>query len=173
MNAIMAADGTVSAIVPQIWSQRFTDNLRAALPWVDSVAKDYEGEVKNLGDRVLIPTLPDGAEADVIQEGASADAKATTAFTTPLIINKQVVWDFIVTGISRLQSISYMDQMRDIAINAIMQKMQSIIMDEFPLRPAPRITRLLTRAAQRLLMQTFFRQSACLTRRTCRSRAAC
>lgn len=126
-DALMTASGDLSAIVPQIWSQKFTQNLRAALPWIDSVARDYEGEIAQIGDRVFIPTLPDGSVASLVLEGAQSDAQAVTATTTPLIINKQAVWDFNVTNIAQLQSIPFMDRMRDMAINAIMQRMQNEI----------------------------------------------
>lgn len=129
-DALLTASGNLSAIVPQIWSQKFTDNLRAALPWIDSVARDYEGEIQQLGDRVLIPTLPDGSVASLVLEGAQSDAQATVASTTPLIINKQAVYDFVVTNIAQLQSINFMDHERDIAFNAIMQRMQKEIISE-------------------------------------------
>lgn len=123
----MTAGGAVSAIVPQIWSQKFTQNLRAALPWIDCVARDYEGEIQNLGDRVFIPTLPDGSVASIMGEGAVGETDAATASTTPLIINLRAYKDFKISDQAQLQSISFMDQLRDIAINAIMQKMQNLI----------------------------------------------
>lgn len=127
MDALMSAGGSLSAIVPELWSQRFTQNLRAALPFLDTVARDYEGEIQNLGDTVNIPTLPDGAVATVENEGSVSDAQAITATVTPLVINQRVVCDFNITDQSQLQSIAIMDNLRDIAINAIMQKMQALI----------------------------------------------
>ncbi len=127
MDALMSAGGSVSAIVPKLWSQKFTQNLRAALPFLDTVARDYEGEIANLGDTVYIPTLPDGAVATVENEGSQTDAQAIVASTTALVINQRVVCDFAITDQSKLQSIPFMDNLRDIAINAILQKMQLLI----------------------------------------------
>lgn len=127
MDQIISAGGSVAAIVPKLWSQKFTQNLRAALPFNSAIARDYEGEIQSLGDTVYIPTLPDGAVATVENEGSTAEAQAITASTTALVINQRVICDFVITDQSRLQSIGYMDNLRDIAINAIMQKMQLLI----------------------------------------------
>lgn len=126
-DQIMRAGTETAAIVPEIWSSRFYDVLRASLPFLSSVSMDYENEIQDLGDVVNVPTLPDFSEASVVAEDARADAEAVTVTSQQLVINSRVVKDAIVTKQSQLQSIEFMDKMRDAMIYSINKKMHSLI----------------------------------------------
>lgn len=127
-----------SAIVPEIWSAKFYEVLLAKLPFMDSVDREYEGEISNLGDIVNISSIPEFSEANELAEGEKGEAEAVTVSGQQLVINKRVYKDFIVTNRSKLQSLEFVDKLRDHAVYSIQKKMQSnIITDSVPSASAP------------------------------------
>ncbi len=128
-DQIMRAEVETSVIVPEIWSTRFYEVLLQSNPFQSLISKDYEGEIANLGDTVKISTIPEFSEAEVIEEDQRANADAVTITQQNLIINKRIVKDFKVTKRSLLQSLPYMDQVRDLAAFSIMKKIQDIIIE--------------------------------------------
>jgi len=126
-DQVMTSSAHLSAIVPEVWSQRWFDVLLASLPFNDSISRDYEGEIKDLGDTVNISSFPEFSDATELAEDARADADAITVSGQQLVINNRVVKDFIVTKKAMLQSLPHMDKLRELAIYALMKKMQSMI----------------------------------------------
>ncbi len=137
MDPIISASGAVSAIIPEVWSARYTERFNDLLVFPGLIRRDYEGEITSLGDTVHIPSLPDVSAQNLI-EGAKGDTTAITATKTSLIVNRRSYVDFEITDQAELQSIPFMDQLREIAINAIMRKMQDdLISDIAPSTAAP------------------------------------
>lgn len=126
----MTAGTQLSAIVPEVWSQRWYDVLLAELAFNQLVSRDYEGEIQSLGDTVRISTFPEFSEATELAEDAAADADAITVTQQSLVINKRFVKDFIVTNQAQLQSLPAMDKLREMAVYAIMKKVQSFIISD-------------------------------------------
>lgn len=112
---------------PEVWSQRFRDLNRALLPFIDCVDRSYETEINDLGDILNISQIPDFAEADTLGEGVAGSAEGVTATQQQLTINQRPYKDYIVTKKAQLQSIEFMDQLRDNAVYSIMKKVQAII----------------------------------------------
>ncbi len=132
---IMTAGSNLSAIVPEVWSQRYYDVLLADLPFNAIVSTDYEGEIADLGDRVNIASFPE------FDDGEELAASAVTVSSQQLVINKRVVKDFIVTKKAILQSLPSMDKLREMAIYSILKKIQStIIATIIPSASAPDMT---------------------------------
>lgn len=128
-DEIMTAGSNLSAIVPEIWSQRYYDVLLADLPFRSIISTDWEGEINDLGDRVNITQFPEFDEGDELAEDARADAAATTVTGQQLVINKRVVRDFIVTKKAILQSLPHMDKLRELAVYAILKKIERTIIE--------------------------------------------
>lgn len=120
---------TTAAIVPEIWSARFYEVLRAKLPFIDSIDMSYEGEISSLGDTVNISTIEDFDEANILAEGAAGDTDLTTISSQALVINKRIYKDFEVTNRAKLQSLPFMDSLREKAVFSINKKMQQLIID--------------------------------------------
>lgn len=127
-DAYMRTSNEVSVLVPQKWSEKYYDTLLADLPFQALINTDYEGEIAALGDTVKIPTVPEFAEASELPSEESAnDAEAVTVTSQNLVINKQIVKDFIVTDKAKMQSIAFMDKLQSLAIYSIQKKIQSLI----------------------------------------------
>jgi hypothetical protein len=138
MDKYTTAAVELDALIPEMWSSAFYPTLLSALPFNDSVAKDYQGEISNLGDTVHITDLPQFDAATEIGESEAVDADAVVANGQSLVINKQVAKDFQITKKGQLQSIDAMNALRDLALYAIMKKMQSVIVAEIvPSASAP------------------------------------
>lgn len=117
----------VSVLVPQQWSTNWYDTLLAELPFNSIVSKDWEGEIQSLGDTVRISTIPEFDDAIELAEDARSDADAITATQQQLVINTRIVKDFIVTNKAQMQSIPFVDKLRQMAIYAVNKKVQAKI----------------------------------------------
>lgn len=129
MDQVMTAGSELSAIVPEVWSASFYPTLLEALPFNDLISRDYQGEISDLGDTVHITSFPQFDEAYEVQEDEVSDADAITASGQSLVINKRVVKDYIVTSRAQRQSLEHANAVRDLALFAIMKKMQSLIIE--------------------------------------------
>ena len=126
-NAYMTTATETSAIVPEQWSAKYYDVLLAELPFNSLISRDYEGEISNLGDTVNISSIPEFADATELPEADAADADSVTIGSQALVINKRIVKDFIVTNKALLQSIPFVDKLKELAIYSIQKKIQSLI----------------------------------------------
>jgi len=127
MDEIMTSATELSAIVPEIWSRRYYEVLLADLPFNSLISTDYTGDISDLGDTVNIATFPEFDEGEELEEDAVSEARGITVTSQQLVINKRVVKDFIVTKKAILQSLPHMDKLKELAVYAILKKIQSTI----------------------------------------------
>lgn len=118
---------TASAIIPEQWSAKFFEVLTARLIFIDSVDREYEGDIKDLGDTVNISSIGEFSEADIVDEDGTTDAEAVNISGQQLVINKRATKDFIVTKRAQLQSLDFMNKARDMAMFSVKKKMESQI----------------------------------------------
>lgn len=128
-NQVMTQGTELAVLSPEIWSERFREVNRATLPFISSVSMDYSGEIQDEGDIVNIPYMPDFGQANLLTEGSAGSAEAVTATQTQLTINSRPYKDFIVTKKANLQSIPFMDKLRESAVYSVQKKLQQIIVD--------------------------------------------
>lgn len=123
----MAASTELATLVPEIWSTRFVPTLLEKMSFADSIARDYEGDIQALGDTVNINSFPQFDVAEDLAENGVADAESITPSQSQLVINHQLVKDYIVTYKAEVQSIDASMQLMDLAMHSIMKKMQQIV----------------------------------------------
>ncbi len=127
-----------AAIIPEIWSASFFQVLKDRLPYIDSVDRSYQGDIQAMGDIVNIASIPEFDEATLLSEGAQADADAVTLTSQQLTINSRAVKDVIITKKAQLESLTFMDELRDKMIFSINKKIQAdIITNIVPSASAP------------------------------------
>lgn len=129
-DVLMKAGVEMDGVIPELWSAAFYPTLLANLPFNSSVSTDYEGEISALGDTVNINNWPQFDVAQDILEDERADADSVTANKQQLVINKQVVKDYILTKKALRQSLDSQNALRDLAMYSIMKRMQQIIIAE-------------------------------------------
>lgn len=126
-DAYERASTELSVIVPEVWSANYYSVLLANLPFKDVISKDWEGEIANLGDTVHISTFPEFSAAVALTEGSASDAAAVTVTQQDLVIDQHISKDFIITKKALLQSLPAMEKLKELAIYAIMKKIESVI----------------------------------------------
>jgi len=127
MNAYEKSSAERLVLRSAVWSAKFQETLVAALPFNDSVARDYEGEVTQVGDRVHVSQFPEFPAAIDLVEAATNDTVAVTATGYDLVINHELAQDFSITDRAQVQTLDSMNALRDLAIYSILKKMQSIV----------------------------------------------
>lgn len=129
-DQIMTKGTELSVLAPELWASLLYPTLLSALPWNDSVARDYQGEITKQGDRVHVSSFPQFGEAVDLLEDQANDAQALTASGVEILINHMLVQDFVITDLARIQTIDQSNAIRDLAFYSIMKKMQSLIVAE-------------------------------------------
>jgi hypothetical protein len=137
MDQVMKSDAELGAINPELWSESFYPTLLEKFPFNSSISRDYEGEISSLGQTIHIPNVPQFDEAQLILEDEKVDADSVTVGTTPLVINKQIAKDYILTKKALKQSIDAQMALKDMALHSLMKKMQKIIVAEIVPSAAP------------------------------------
>jgi hypothetical protein len=126
-DQFMTAGVELDALKPELWSALFYPTLLQALPFNDSIARQYEGEIRALGNIVNITSFPQFGQAATALESERVDAQAITAAQSQLTINKMIVQDFIITDVAQVQTLEAANAIRDLAFYSIMKRMQTEI----------------------------------------------
>lgn len=117
----------LAAVIPETWSSKWYDTLLTDPVLVDSVARDYEGEISALGDTVNVTQFNE-VEAVEIAENEAVSAQSSTPTNIQLIVNKMVAYDYIVTTRADKQSLNHVNALRNNVMHAILKKMQAIML---------------------------------------------
>lgn len=126
-DQVMDTAAEYSALVPELWSSAFYDTLLEALPFNEVIDRSWEGEIQALGDTVNISQFPQFDVAEDIAEAQRVDADGVTVSNLQLVINHQLAKDYIVTERAMRQALNGDNKLRDLAIFAIMKKIQLIL----------------------------------------------
>ena len=114
--AIDAAAGTAQysgTFIPEIWSGKLLVKFYAATVLAAISNTDYEGEIKNQGDKVIIRTTPDITIRDY-SKGQDLEIERPESANTELVIDKAKYFNFIIDDIDKYQSdIALMDKWSD------------------------------------------------------------
>jgi hypothetical protein len=111
-------------LIPEIWSGKMYKELRANLFLANDFERTYEGEIKAMGDTVRVNTIK--------APTASILADDTTVFTSQeletsqntIVINKRIVASFDITERAQLQSIKFMDEVREALMYSLAEKLE-------------------------------------------------
>lgn len=126
-DALHRVSTELSVLTPELWSSNYYDVLLAGLPMADTLSRDYEGEIKSLGDTVNVSQFPEFGDAVELAEDQRNDAASITVSQIQLIVNKRVAQDFIITNTAMLQSLPAVNKLQELAIYSIMKKIQALI----------------------------------------------
>lgn len=127
MDQLMQAGVELEVLRPEVWSANFYPTLKESLPFNDSVATSYQGEISGLGDRVNISSFPQFGLAEAVQEGQRTDAEGVTASGAQLVIDQMLVKDFAITDLAQIQTIDASNALRDLAFFSILRAMQQYL----------------------------------------------
>ena len=94
--------GSYSAFIPEIWSQKLNSMLEKECVMLQCVNRNYEGDIKNQGDKVKIITP---AEVTVSTLGTdNITYSALEPSSTDLVINQKKFFAFKIDDVAKVQA---------------------------------------------------------------------
>ena len=100
------ATGTVSysgTFIPEIWSKKLIEKFYDATVLTAISNTNYEGEIRNQGDKVIIRTIPSLAINDY-ESGQTLTNQRPESTNVELLIDKGKYWSAIVDDVQDIQS---------------------------------------------------------------------
>lgn len=96
--------------IPQIWSSKLVVKFYAATVFGEIANTDYEGEIKDYGDKVIIRSIPDMTITDY-SKNADLNYESPTSTPVELNIDKGKYFAFAVESVDKKQAdIPYLDK---------------------------------------------------------------
>lgn len=94
---------TLNNFIPQIWSARLLQNLNEAHVFANLVNRDYEGDIKGVGDTVKINAIGRVTIGPYTKNTNMAAAETLTDAQTTLVIDKANYFNFQIDDIDKAQ----------------------------------------------------------------------
>ena len=95
---------TVQSAIPQLWARRLQVALRKILVYADVCNRNYEGEIKEIGDSVRIQTVADVAIGDYTRNTAISSQTLTTTDIV-LVLDQGKTFNFKWDDVDDVQSV--------------------------------------------------------------------
>lgn len=92
-----------SSFIPEIWSGKLLKKFYDATLLTSITNTDYEGEIKDQGDRVIIRTIPT-LTINTYVKGQKLNYERPESTPTELLIDKGFYWAFAVDDVDKYQS---------------------------------------------------------------------
>ena len=117
-------------LIPQIWSPRLLEKFYE-FSVLEAIANtNWEGEVRNLGDKVNIRLRPDINISSYVK-GQDLDVQIPEQGMTELVIDRGEYWKFLVEDVDRAQSdLDYMEEWTEDAAEAMNEKINETVLGE-------------------------------------------
>lgn len=93
----------VTSFIPELWAARLLDNLEKAHVATAFVNRDYEGEIKQMGDRVHINSVGEITIGDYVKNADIDDPEQLSTEDQELIIDQAKYFNFQVDDVDRAQ----------------------------------------------------------------------
>lgn len=90
--------------IPELWSARLLENLENAHVATAFVNRDYEGDIKQMGDTVHINSLGKITVKDYTVNGKIEDPEELTTADQTLVIDQAKYFNFFVDDVEKVQS---------------------------------------------------------------------
>lgn len=103
---IPIAGGSINNFIPQIWSARILEALRKALVYAQAniVNRDYEGDIKSMGDTVKINTIGDPTIFDYTKNTDMPSPETLQDSQKTLQITQAKAFNFQVDDVDKAQT---------------------------------------------------------------------
>jgi len=93
----------IDNFIPQVWSARLLKSLERDLVFEKFVNTDYEGEIKDYGDTVIVNEIGNITIGDYTKNGVIAEPEELTGDQRILVIDQAKYFNFFVDDIDRAQ----------------------------------------------------------------------
>ena len=93
----------IDKFIPEVWAARLLSKLSKSLVFGGVVNRDYEGEIRAMGDTVHITSITDPTLLDYTKDTDITAAQALTDADTVLVINQAKAFNFQLDDLDRAQ----------------------------------------------------------------------
>lgn len=118
----------VASLIPTTWSPIIYQELRAKVALLNLFARDYEGEIRSIGDTVKVNTIkaPTGEILTDDKTAFSSEKMEVSSFN--IVANKRASAAFKVTSMAMLQSMQFISEAQEALRYALMLQMENDIL---------------------------------------------
>ena len=109
--------------IPTLWSARLNAKFYAASTFADICNRDWEGDVKNVGDKVIINNIPDIVINDYVV-GGNLSYQTPTPNTLELVVDRAKYFGFNVADVLEYQS---KPELMDMFSNDASEQMRTVM----------------------------------------------
>lgn len=102
-GAFATSPARSGTFIPTLWSAKLNAKFYAASTFADICNRDWEGDISGLGDKVIIPQIPDMTISDYVV-GGTLTYEVPAMTTLELIIDKAKRFGFAVSDVLAHQS---------------------------------------------------------------------
>jgi hypothetical protein len=115
-------------LIPEIWSSMMYAELRNSIMFANTFSRQYEGEIRNVGDTVKVNQLV-APEGEIITNDKLQFSSSTMQINQDSIIaNKRASAAFEITDLAAMQSLEFQNEAREALVYAIRLKMEEDIL---------------------------------------------
>lgn len=114
-------------LIPEIWSSKMYDELRSSIAFANIFSREYEGEIRNVGDTVKVQQIVAPTGEILTDDKAQFTSSAMQVNQLSIVANKRASAAFEFTDLAQLQSISFQAQAQEALVYAIRLKMENDI----------------------------------------------
>ena len=109
--------------IPTLWSARLNAKFYAASTFADICNRDWEGDIKNVGDKVIINNIPDIVINDYVV-GGNLSYQTPTPSTLELVVDRAKYFGFNVADVLEYQS---KPELMDMFSNDASEQMRTVL----------------------------------------------
>jgi hypothetical protein len=122
----LGGNGTLenSNLIPEIWSKTFFDELRAQLMLADLFSRDYEGEIKTLGNKVKVNQIKKATGEILTDDKQKYNTQKMENQQFEITADKRVSAGFKFTDLSELQSQAFEEDAKAALSYGVMEALE-------------------------------------------------
>lgn len=114
-------------LIPDIWSPMMYDELRNSIIFGNIFSRQFEGDIKNLGDTVKVNQIVAPTAEVLTDDKAQFASQAMSVSQYSVTVNRRYSAAFEITDLAQLQSLEVGAQIREALVYAVRLKLENDI----------------------------------------------
>jgi hypothetical protein len=126
---IMGVNGKTELdyLIPEIWSAKMYQELRNDIMFANLFSREYEGEIKALGDTVKVQQIVAPTGEIITDDKAQFNSSTLQVNQLSIVANKRASAAFEFTDLAQLQSLAFQADAQEALVYAIRLKLENDI----------------------------------------------
>jgi hypothetical protein len=114
----------LDALIPELWSTNMYDELRQNLPMANFFSREYEGEIRNLGDKVNVHQIGAATGEILTDDKATFSSEEMVVNEFQIVADKRAIASFEFTDLAQLQSMSFEQSAQEALVYAVRKQIE-------------------------------------------------